>query len=241
MAKMKIEAAPRARARAASREGPAHRHHAALGALRRDARRWPNARDLVPGLPRLAERAAGFAAERPLPRFRRDAFRDDELPRAGRAGGRGHPLPDLFNRYFEPENLRAALRVSRRRATTRRGAARRGAAAARQRAHLPGGRHGGGSAGGERGGRSALLALRLAGGRPRASRLLTLRDEFLVAAAGRGGGAAGGAGELLRVSARRSRALASSRARRRRTPRHIATRRASGLPAAVRAAGSRSG
>ena len=33
--------------------------------------------------------------------------------RAQRRGGRGHPVPRPFNRYFEPENLRAAARVLR--------------------------------------------------------------------------------------------------------------------------------
>jgi FAD/FMN-containing dehydrogenase/Fe-S oxidoreductase len=62
-------------------------------------------------LRRLGERA-GFAAGRPLPEFRADAFRDEEAasPPATRDV---FLLADTFNRYFEPENLRAAIRVLR--------------------------------------------------------------------------------------------------------------------------------
>jgi FAD/FMN-containing dehydrogenase/Fe-S oxidoreductase len=73
----------------------------------------PNARRWLPGLAGLTERLFGFAAARPLPRFRRDAFRDAELPAPAGRAGEVILLPDLFNRYFEPENLRAAIRVLR--------------------------------------------------------------------------------------------------------------------------------
>ncbi len=72
-----------------------------------------NLRNRVPALRRLGERVAGLSAARPLPEWRRDPFRDDE------AGGPPAPrgdvllLADTFNRYFEPENLRAAVRVLR--------------------------------------------------------------------------------------------------------------------------------
>ncbi|HYI84621.1 MAG TPA: FAD-binding and (Fe-S)-binding domain-containing protein [Acetobacteraceae bacterium] len=72
-----------------------------------------NARNTVPGLAALSERALGFAAGRRLPRFRRDAFRDDELPSPTGRDGEVILYPDPFNRYFEPENLRAAVRVLR--------------------------------------------------------------------------------------------------------------------------------
>ncbi|HYF07342.1 MAG TPA: FAD-linked oxidase C-terminal domain-containing protein [Acetobacteraceae bacterium] len=72
-----------------------------------------NARNAIPGLPKLTERLLGFAAERSLPRFRRDAFRDAELRAPDGRTGEVILLPDLFNRYFEPENLRAAIRVLR--------------------------------------------------------------------------------------------------------------------------------
>ncbi len=77
----------------------------------------------------------GFARQRPLPKWRRDPFRDsaphpNPLPGDGERGSRRFPRPqlgergrvrgiaarevvllvDTFNRYFEPENARAALR-----------------------------------------------------------------------------------------------------------------------------------
>jgi FAD/FMN-containing dehydrogenase/Fe-S oxidoreductase len=104
------------------------------------AARFPwlfNLRDLVPGAAALSEAVAGFSARRSLPRWRGDWFRDQDssnsLPRArGRVGegdaevgkstatatmaapaeGREVVLfADTFNRYFEPENLRAAVAV----------------------------------------------------------------------------------------------------------------------------------
>lgn len=72
-----------------------------------------NARDVIPGLAWLSERLLGFAAERSLPRFRRDAFHDWELRAPDGRENEVILLPDLFNRYFEPENLRAAIRVLR--------------------------------------------------------------------------------------------------------------------------------
>lgn len=68
-----------------------------------------NMRDSVPGLARLSEKFLGLAAERSLPRFRSDVFRDDEA-RAGK-GREVLLFGDTFNRNFEPENLRAAVRV----------------------------------------------------------------------------------------------------------------------------------
>jgi len=67
-----------------------------------------NARDSVPGLAALTERWLGLARSRTLPRFRRDAFHDDE---AQAQAPDVLIFADTFNRYFEPENLRAALRV----------------------------------------------------------------------------------------------------------------------------------
>ncbi|MFG1358553.1 FAD-binding and (Fe-S)-binding domain-containing protein [Xanthobacter pseudotagetidis] len=70
-----------------------------------------NLRDGVPGLARLAERMTGFAAERALPRWRRDVF-DDAAFAFGPVGGRPVILlADTFNRYFERENLDAAIAV----------------------------------------------------------------------------------------------------------------------------------
>ena len=68
-----------------------------------------NARNRVPALARLAERITGLSAARTLPRWRRDRFRDRE----GDASGDVLVFADTFNRYFEPENLRAALHVLR--------------------------------------------------------------------------------------------------------------------------------
>ncbi|MFC7689314.1 FAD-binding and (Fe-S)-binding domain-containing protein [Paeniroseomonas aquatica] len=73
----------------------------------------PNARGWVPGLAWLSEKLLGFAAGRSLPRFVGNAFHDAELPAPSGAAGEVILFPDLFNRYFEPENIRAAARVLR--------------------------------------------------------------------------------------------------------------------------------
>jgi Fe-S oxidoreductase len=77
-----------------------------------------NLRDRVLGLAKLTEWIAGFAAGRSLPRWRGDWFRGQrEVARAAGGAVTGAPagevvlLADTFNTYFEPENLRAALRV----------------------------------------------------------------------------------------------------------------------------------
>jgi FAD/FMN-containing dehydrogenase/Fe-S oxidoreductase len=72
-----------------------------------------NLRNAVPMLRRMGERWLGLAASRPLPVWRRDFFRDTEAADLAPANPRGEVLvlADTFNRYFEPENLRAALRV----------------------------------------------------------------------------------------------------------------------------------
>jgi FAD/FMN-containing dehydrogenase/Fe-S oxidoreductase len=65
-------------------------------------------------LRKLAERMTGFAAERRLPAFRRDCFRDKEVrayAQTDTPNGEVTLFVDTFNRYFEPENVRAALRV----------------------------------------------------------------------------------------------------------------------------------
>jgi len=75
-------------------------------------------RDIVPGAAWLSEKLTGFTARRPLPRWQRRWFRDNELPQTPNKGVKStsEKLPlllfiDSFNRYFEPENLRAAIRV----------------------------------------------------------------------------------------------------------------------------------
>ena len=64
-------------------------------------------------LRRLGERFVGIAASRPLPAFRRDPFRDGEIGQPTGAAGEVILFGDTFNRYYEPENLRAAARVLR--------------------------------------------------------------------------------------------------------------------------------
>jgi FAD/FMN-containing dehydrogenase/Fe-S oxidoreductase len=68
-----------------------------------------NARNAFAPLRRLMERVTGFAASRSLPEWSHTPFRDNEVPPA--TGPRVMLLADTFNRYFEPENLRAAVRV----------------------------------------------------------------------------------------------------------------------------------
>jgi len=71
-----------------------------------------NLPNLVPGLARLGERALGLSARRPLPRWRRDPFRAAEVPAPASEDGPGVVLlADTFNSAFEPDNLRAAVRV----------------------------------------------------------------------------------------------------------------------------------
>ncbi len=70
-----------------------------------------NLRDRIPGLAWLSEKIAGFSAKRSLPRWRADIFKDD-LSAFGDPGGLPVVLfADTFNRYFERENLDAALEV----------------------------------------------------------------------------------------------------------------------------------
>ena len=67
-----------------------------------------NLRDVVPGAAVLSEAIAGFTARRALPRWRRDVFRDRAT-----AGASADVVlfADTFNRYFERENVDAALSV----------------------------------------------------------------------------------------------------------------------------------
>jgi FAD/FMN-containing dehydrogenase/Fe-S oxidoreductase len=70
-----------------------------------------NLRNRVPPLARLGERALGFAAARPLPRWRRDFFRP---PAASLGDGHAGELvlfADTFSTWFDAENARAAVRV----------------------------------------------------------------------------------------------------------------------------------
>jgi FAD/FMN-containing dehydrogenase/Fe-S oxidoreductase len=97
-----------------------------------------NLRDVLPGAAKLSEAVAGFSARRTLPKWRSDVFRDglatswpglsrpstpslesskqgvDARPKAGHDGGASREIvlfADTFNRYFERENLDAAVAV----------------------------------------------------------------------------------------------------------------------------------
>src|ERR1700744_5428864 len=67
-----------------------------------------NLRDRLPGAAKLSEAIARFSAERSLPRWRGDVF---EEPRNAGPGKEVVLFADTFNRYFERENLDAALAV----------------------------------------------------------------------------------------------------------------------------------
>ena len=58
---------------------------------------------------RAGARLAGFTTCRPLPAWRRDYFSDRAWPKRGER--EVVLLVDTFNRYFEPDNVRAAIRV----------------------------------------------------------------------------------------------------------------------------------
>jgi FAD/FMN-containing dehydrogenase/Fe-S oxidoreductase len=115
MARMKIEVlAARARKYGLSL------HDRAVGYLPRyapyaAAMPWlMNLRDVVPGAAELSQTLAQFSARRSLPRWRSDWFRDEEMSRSQPHGGTGREIVlfvDTFNRYFERENLDAAIAV----------------------------------------------------------------------------------------------------------------------------------
>ncbi|MGE0222164.1 MAG: FAD-binding and (Fe-S)-binding domain-containing protein [Acetobacteraceae bacterium] len=114
MAKMKIEVT----AAHAERHGIRWRESliAELPRIGPVASRLPgiaNLRNHLPPLQWLGERVLGLAADRSLPAWRSDWFRDSEAEAGAPARSRGavYLLADTFNRYFEPENLRAAIRV----------------------------------------------------------------------------------------------------------------------------------
>jgi FAD/FMN-containing dehydrogenase/Fe-S oxidoreductase len=64
-------------------------------------------------LARIGEKMLGLSARRDLPRWRADRFDDGEAGESRTAGDRAEVvlLVDTFNRYFEPENARAARAV----------------------------------------------------------------------------------------------------------------------------------
>jgi FAD/FMN-containing dehydrogenase/Fe-S oxidoreductase len=112
MARMKIEALS---ARAAKRG--LSLHDKLVGYLPHYAPRaaryhWlMNLRDRLPGAARLSEAIAGFSAQRSLPKWRPDAFSDDCAADEHGVNGEVVFFADTFNRYFERENIDAALAV----------------------------------------------------------------------------------------------------------------------------------
>jgi Fe-S oxidoreductase len=70
-----------------------------------------NLRDRVPGLAALSEKITGLSARRSLPVWRSDAFRGQVEVPTGTQGREVVLLADTFNRYFEPGNLRAAIKI----------------------------------------------------------------------------------------------------------------------------------
>jgi FAD/FMN-containing dehydrogenase/Fe-S oxidoreductase len=68
-----------------------------------------NLRNTVPGLAKLTEGLTGFTATRKLPTWAKHPFKDSEA--APHDAPKAVVFADCFNRYFEPENLRATLKV----------------------------------------------------------------------------------------------------------------------------------
>ena len=65
----------------------------------------------VPIIAPLLERITGFTAKRDLPRWSNKPFRDSEARQTADSADAVILFADSFNRYFEPENLRAAQKV----------------------------------------------------------------------------------------------------------------------------------
>ena len=75
-----------------------------------------NLRDQIPGLAKISEVLFGFTAKRKLPKWRKDYFKDTELPNSVNENDTKIPVilfVDTFNRYYEPENVRSAINVLR--------------------------------------------------------------------------------------------------------------------------------
>jgi Fe-S oxidoreductase len=65
----------------------------------------------VRGAAPLTERWLGLSAKRRLPQWRREAFPSEACAGGGGTAGEVALFVDTFNRYFEPENAAAAMRV----------------------------------------------------------------------------------------------------------------------------------
>ena len=70
-----------------------------------------NLRDVIPGAAKLSEVIADFSARRRLPKWRRNIFEQPKHGQTAGAAGEVVLFADTFNRYFERENLDAALSV----------------------------------------------------------------------------------------------------------------------------------
>jgi FAD/FMN-containing dehydrogenase/Fe-S oxidoreductase len=111
MARMKIEVL-----RARAQKYGLSLHDRLVGYLPRYApyaarlHRLLNLRDVVPGAAKVSEAVAGFSARRSLPKWRADYFKDSS-GNDGRGNREVVLFADTFNRYFERENIDAALTV----------------------------------------------------------------------------------------------------------------------------------
>jgi FAD/FMN-containing dehydrogenase/Fe-S oxidoreductase len=70
-----------------------------------------NLRDRMPGAAKLSEALAGFSAQRSLPKWRADYFSEPDAAGRGAAEREVALFADTFNRYFERENIDAAIAV----------------------------------------------------------------------------------------------------------------------------------
>jgi Fe-S oxidoreductase len=70
-----------------------------------------NLRNHLPPLRWLTERVLGLSAQRRLPAWSWQPFQDREAAAPPAPRGDVYLLADTFNRYFEPENLRSAVKV----------------------------------------------------------------------------------------------------------------------------------
>jgi Fe-S oxidoreductase len=108
MAKMKLEVlAARAQSRGVSLRDKLVAHLPRYASWVARAPWVANLRDIVPGAAWVSEKALGLAASRPLPQWRGDVWREP----VGSAEPDVVFFADSFNRYFEPENIRAAVAV----------------------------------------------------------------------------------------------------------------------------------
>ncbi len=72
-----------------------------------------NLRDSLSGMAWLSEKLLGFSAKRSLPEWRSDYFDDKQYSQEKSSEGKDEVLlfVDTFDRYFDPQNVRAALAV----------------------------------------------------------------------------------------------------------------------------------